>query len=138
MFTERTSVGLDVHALSVRAAGLDTVTGQLVHETLTPSTDHVRDWLRRLPQPVAIYEAGPAQTVRTNPPLEGCDGVVVVTSSGNITGPSDAVPAPVVSVHVPHGRLRVLTRVAHPPGRATGPRPTTPCDARLHVTQNSW
>jgi transposase len=60
MFTERTSVGLDVHALSVRAAGLDTVTGQLVQETLTPSPDHVRDWLRRLPQPVAaIYEAGP-------------------------------------------------------------------------------
>ena len=60
MFTERTSVGLDVHALSVRAAGLDTITGQLVQETLTPSPDHVRDWLRRLPQPVAtIYEAGP-------------------------------------------------------------------------------
>ena len=60
MFTERTSVGLDVHALSVRAAGLDTFTGQLVQETLTPSADHVRDWLRRLPQPVAtIYEAGP-------------------------------------------------------------------------------
>ena len=30
MFTERTSVGLDVHALSVRAAGLDTMTGQFV------------------------------------------------------------------------------------------------------------
>ena len=60
MFTERTSVGLDVHALSVRAAGLDTITGQLVQETLTPSPDHVSDWLRRLPQPVAtIYEAGP-------------------------------------------------------------------------------
>ena len=37
MFTEGTSVGLDVHALSVRAAGFDTVTGQLVQETLTPS-----------------------------------------------------------------------------------------------------
>src|SRR5215210_2469033 len=60
MFTERTSVGLDVHALSVRAAGLDTVTGQLVQETLTPSLDHVRDWIRRLPGPVAVaYEAGP-------------------------------------------------------------------------------
>ena len=35
MFTERTSVGLDVHALSVRAAGLDTKTGQLFEETLT-------------------------------------------------------------------------------------------------------
>jgi transposase len=60
MFTERTSVGLDVHALSVRAAGLDTLTGQLLEETLTPSHDHVRDWLRRLPGPVAVaYEAGP-------------------------------------------------------------------------------
>jgi transposase len=60
MFTERTSVGLDVHALSVRAAALDTVTGQLIQETLTPSPEHVRDWLRRVPQPVAaIYEAGP-------------------------------------------------------------------------------
>lgn len=60
MFTEPTSVGLELHALSVRAAGLDAVTGQLVQETLTPSPDHLRDWLRRLPQPVAaIYEAGP-------------------------------------------------------------------------------
>lgn len=38
MFTERTSVGLDVHALSVCAAGLDTATGQLFEETLTPSS----------------------------------------------------------------------------------------------------
>lgn len=60
MFTERTSVGLDVHALSVCAAGLDTATGQLFEETLTPSYDHARDWLRRLPGPVAVaYEAGP-------------------------------------------------------------------------------
>jgi len=60
MFIERTSVGLDVHALSVRAAGLDTTTGQLLEETLTPSHDHVRDWVRRLPGPVAVaYEAGP-------------------------------------------------------------------------------
>lgn len=60
MFTERTSVGLDVHALSVRAAGLDTATGQLFEQTLTPSYDHVRDWLRGLPGPVAVaYEAGP-------------------------------------------------------------------------------
>ena len=60
MFTERMSVGLDVHALSVRACGLDTITGQLIEETLTPSYDHVRDWLRRLPGPVATaFEAGP-------------------------------------------------------------------------------
>ena len=60
MFTERTSVGLDVHALSVRAAGLDTTTGRLFEETLTPSPEDVRDWCRRLPGPVAVaYEAGP-------------------------------------------------------------------------------
>ena len=29
MFTERTSVGLDVHARSISASGLDTVTGEL-------------------------------------------------------------------------------------------------------------
>jgi transposase len=60
MFTERTSVGLDVHAFSVRAAGLDTTTGQLLEETLTPSAEHVRDWVRGLPGPAAVaYEAGP-------------------------------------------------------------------------------
>jgi transposase len=66
MFIERTSVGLDVHALSVRAAGLDTTTGQLLEETLTPSHDHVRDWVRRLPGPVAVaYEAGPTGSAGT-------------------------------------------------------------------------
>jgi transposase len=60
MFTERTSVGLDVHAFSVRAAGLDTTTGQLLEQTLTPSAEHVRDWVRGLPGPAAVaYEAGP-------------------------------------------------------------------------------
>jgi hypothetical protein len=33
---------------------------QLLEETLTPSYDHVRDWVRRLPGPAAVaYEAGP-------------------------------------------------------------------------------
>lgn len=61
MFTERTSVGLDVHARSVVAAAIDGVTGELVKSTLTPSHEHVRSWLEGLPgQPVAVaYEAGP-------------------------------------------------------------------------------
>ena len=41
MFTERTSVGLDVHARSVAAAAIDGVTGELFQTTLTPSYDHV-------------------------------------------------------------------------------------------------
>ena len=60
MFTERTSVGLDVHARSVAAAAIDGVTGELIQAKLTPSHDHIRSWLGDLPGPVAVtYEAGP-------------------------------------------------------------------------------
>src|SRR3954454_21623846 len=61
VFTERTSVGLDVHARSVAAAAIDGVTGEVVQAKLTPSHDHVRSWFLALPGPVAVaYEAGPA------------------------------------------------------------------------------
>lgn len=60
MFTERTSVGLDVHARSVAAAAIDGVTGELVQAKLTPSYEHIRSWIHALPGPVAVtYEAGP-------------------------------------------------------------------------------
>lgn len=60
MFTERTSVGLDVHARSVVAAAIDSVTGELIQARLTPSYEHIRKWLQDLPGPVAVaYEAGP-------------------------------------------------------------------------------
>jgi transposase len=60
VFSERTSVGLDVHARSVVAAAIDTMTGQLFRERLIPSNEIVLDWLARLPGPVAVtYEAGP-------------------------------------------------------------------------------
>ena len=60
MFTERTSVGLDVHARSVVAAAIDGVTGELVQARLTPSAEHIRTWVQALPGPVAVsYEAGP-------------------------------------------------------------------------------
>ena len=60
MFTERTSVGLDVHARSVAAAAIDGVTGELVQSRLTPSYEHIRSWVGALPGPVAVaYEAGP-------------------------------------------------------------------------------
>jgi len=60
VFTERTSVGLDVHARSVAAAAIDGVTGELVQAKLTPSHEHIRAWLSDLPGPVAVaYEAGP-------------------------------------------------------------------------------
>jgi transposase len=60
VFTERTSVGLDVHARSVAAAAIDGVTGELTQTRLTPSHDHIRSWIEELPGPVAVvYEAGP-------------------------------------------------------------------------------
>lgn len=60
MFHERTSAGLDVHARSISAAGIDTMTGEFFKERLVPSNEVVIDWLRGLPGPVAVaYEAGP-------------------------------------------------------------------------------
>src|SRR3954451_9460785 len=60
LFTERTSVGLGVHARSVAAAAIDGVTGELIRARLTPAHDHIGEWVRALPGPVAVaYEAGP-------------------------------------------------------------------------------
>ncbi|GAB3253760.1 IS110 family RNA-guided transposase [Arthrobacter pigmenti] len=55
---ERTSVGLDVHARSVAACALDSETGEIIRQTLTPGG--VTAWLKQLPGPMAAtYEAGP-------------------------------------------------------------------------------
>jgi len=60
VFSERTSVGLDVHARSVAAAGLDTITGQVWQHRHRPDSAAIRAWLAELPGPVAVaYEAGP-------------------------------------------------------------------------------
>jgi transposase len=60
MYTERTSVGLDVHARSTVAWGLDGHTGEIFTERLVPDPAAVLAWLERLPGPVAVaYEAGP-------------------------------------------------------------------------------
>jgi len=60
VFTERMSVGLDVHARSVVSAAIDSVMGELVQTRLTPLHEHIRSCLQGLPAPVAVaYEAGP-------------------------------------------------------------------------------
>ncbi|MCW2721393.1 alpha/beta fold hydrolase [Pseudonocardia sp.] len=57
---KRTSVGLDAHARSVVACGLDGVTGELSERRLTPDHAELLSWLRGLPGPVEVaYEAGP-------------------------------------------------------------------------------
>lgn len=60
MKIQRTSVGLDVHARSVVACGLDGVTGELFERRLTPDRGEILAWIQGLPGPVAVvYEAGP-------------------------------------------------------------------------------
>ena len=60
MFTERTSVGLDVHARSVVAAAIDGVTGEVFRARLVPAPQEVLGWVGSLPGPVAVvYESGP-------------------------------------------------------------------------------
>jgi len=57
---ERTSVGLDVHARSVVACGIDDDTGEMFRARLVPRPDAILGWLRELPGPLAVvYEAGP-------------------------------------------------------------------------------
>lgn len=60
MITERTSVGLDVHARSVVAAAIDERTGELVQRRMGPDIAEIVAWVTSLPGPVAAaYEAGP-------------------------------------------------------------------------------
>ena len=60
MITERTSVGLDVHARSMVAAAIDERTGELVQRRMGSDTGEIIAWVTGLPGPVAAtYEAGP-------------------------------------------------------------------------------
>lgn len=60
MLRQRTSVGLDVHARSVVACGLDRETGEVSERRLTPDHRDILEWIDGLPGPVAVtYEAGP-------------------------------------------------------------------------------
>jgi len=60
MAGERTSVGLEVHARSIVAGVLDTITGELRSRRLPPATEAVVAWVGSLPGSVLVaYEAGP-------------------------------------------------------------------------------
>ncbi len=60
MQRNRRSVGLDVHARSVVACGLDGQTGELFERRLCPNHSEIISWVRGLPGPVGVtYEAGP-------------------------------------------------------------------------------
>lgn len=61
MFTERTTIGLDVHARSAVGTALDTYTGELVQRGLTPDFTDITTFITHQPQTAAVvvYEAGP-------------------------------------------------------------------------------
>lgn len=63
MFTERTSIGLDVHARSVLAAVIDTATGEVIERRLGTSSEAVLGFVAEVAAdhgPVRVtYEAGP-------------------------------------------------------------------------------
>ncbi len=63
MFIERTSIGLDVHARSVRAAVIDTATGELLERSVSPVTERIVAFVGEVAGehgPVRVtYEAGP-------------------------------------------------------------------------------
>lgn len=60
MGSERTSVGLDVHARSVSAAAIDAVTGEVIQRRLDATNEAVLAWVQQLTGPVrVVYEAGP-------------------------------------------------------------------------------
>ena len=60
MIVQGTSVGLDVHALSVVAHAIDEETGKIARARLCPDHGEVLAWLHQLRAPVRVtYEAGP-------------------------------------------------------------------------------
>ena len=60
MIVQGTSVGLDVHALSVVAHAIDEETGKIARARLCPDHREVLGWLHQLRAPVRVtYEAGP-------------------------------------------------------------------------------
>lgn len=88
MLTERTSVGLDIHARWADAAAIDGVTDGLIQTRLKPSNDYIRSWLLDLLGPVAVaYEAGTTGSGRPYRwPRQGSDGFVAPSTPGRPSG----------------------------------------------------
>jgi transposase len=60
VIVQGTSVGLDVHALSVVAHAVDEETGKIARARLCPDHREILGWLHQLRAPVRVaYEAGP-------------------------------------------------------------------------------
>ena len=77
MFTERTSLGLDVHARSIKAAAIDTLTGELIERTMPSDAGEVMALVAGLRaghgDVKVTYEVGPTGFERARDPGRGGD-----------------------------------------------------------------
>jgi transposase len=86
-----TWVGLDVHARSIHAAAIDSLTGELTRTKLTNVPDTVA-WLTSRPAPVrAAYEAGPTGFGLYRQAQQAGIGIEVIAPGKTPRGPSDRV-----------------------------------------------
>ena len=53
-----TSIGLDVHARSITAVALDSITGEVVTQRFGNSSAEVASWILKFESPKAVYESG--------------------------------------------------------------------------------
>ena len=53
-----TSIGLDVHARSVTAVALDSITGEVRSQRLGYSPAEIASWISQFESPKAVYESG--------------------------------------------------------------------------------
>ena len=53
-----TSVGLDVHARSIKACAFNPLTGEVVHRSFAYAPAEVAEWILSLDAPKAVYESG--------------------------------------------------------------------------------
>lgn len=87
-----TWVGLDVHARSMHAAAIDSMTGELRREKFGPGFEAPLAWLGELPGPVrACYEAGPTGYGLYREAVKAGIGMQVIAPGKTPRGPSDRV-----------------------------------------------
>ena len=90
--SERTFVGLDVHARSVVACSIDAVTGEVTRARLAPDHEGIGRWIAGLEGPVAVtYEAGPTGFGLARFLSEGGTRCVVAAPSKIRRAPGDRV-----------------------------------------------
>ena len=73
MFTERASLGLDVHARSIKAAAIDTLTGELIERTMPSDAGEVMALVTR---PAGGVRGCQGDAVRPVRPVSGGPGAL--------------------------------------------------------------